>query len=301
MSIRAIVVIVVVSVALAGSPVVYGAHGQQTGVAGGIRGGKPPAPAGPDLAFARTMSPDAFARSSVDVRRKVLRAWTVAGAERGGDDLLRMIEVALNDEDAEVRRYAPLLLRQVASHRLRTKATAAGAHPESALDGRLLQSMLAKLEHPDRNFRRDIVDVLLLWRVPPASHVERVLSDRLPREQDPTVRARIVSVLAVSARAGSKKSQDVVAAALMDAAPEVQLSAVTAVGRLNLVAAVPRLVQLLEAREPWLRRTTARVLAARFANAAVEFLPILERLAAAEPIPDVASELRRLVERVRAR
>jgi HEAT repeat protein len=173
-----------------------------------------------------------------------MTAWAYGSPENAGSALLPLIELALRDEDKEVRGHGLKTLARVESEANAARVSNRPVITDPASYRPLYDTLLDLLDHPDLMLRQGAVLALATYELPPSEALEAEILTRLPTQADAGTRAHMMTLLAGRARLGSRRAREAVLAGLEDSSVAVQVSAANALGRLRVPEALPKLRKL---------------------------------------------------------
>jgi HEAT repeat protein len=271
------------------------AGAQTVSLDGGFSGGSIAASSiPPDRAYAKLMTPAEFAASEPPVRRRVMAAWAVSSPENAGEPLLPLLDAGLKDADREVRSQALRVLDRIELHAFSNRAMQKPVGTDVSQYPTIFDTLVRMLDDPDPDFRAAAVACLANMDQPSKPRLEPPLLNRLAKEPEALVRARIVTALSPLAGTGSPAALEVVIAALDDANAEIRFRAVVAMQAVRRPEGLPKVARQLSAQEPLVRLAAVRALAA-YGDAAAPYRPALEERFAVEPEPNIRNEMERLL------
>ena len=248
-----------------------------------------------NVAQVRPASATEFQNSSEREKRALLNDLAVGRRDMDSQGLAAILSTAMVDTDVAVRRSAlGVVAARSGGVRFDTRESRAKQWEGDrlALQG-LRPRITGLLEDPDQMVRRDAIIALgNLDFVRPSGGTDsdeitlreetvRTVAARYNAEASSMVRAEIVKTLALVANR-SEPQQEVILAALNDAAAGVVQFAAMGSGRLLIPNALPRLADLMVSHGDRGVRLAAVQAIARYGRAAAEQLPLLRVALASE-------------------
>jgi HEAT repeat protein len=131
------------------------------------------------------------------VRREAMKHIAIDQPERAGNDILPVLQRALSDEDADVRRYAAAAIARVSYESAANPDYKAkhGVKTEPRAYPKLAESLLNAITNEDAQVRENVVKALW-FGFPPDAKTGSALARQYDVEKSPQVRIAIIGALA---------------------------------------------------------------------------------------------------------